>query len=109
MQKDTDDTTFVEVIAAHKDKALTVTVYNSKTETLRNVDLKPSLDWGDGQKGLLGITIRYDSFEDALDSIEHVTTVHAGSPGEQAGLKAGSDYLLGSTSMTAEMMRDLGH
>ncbi len=61
MRMDTDDTTFVEIIAAHKDKALTVTVYNCKTETTRDVVIKPNTSWGGA--GLLGITIRYDSYE----------------------------------------------
>lgn len=82
------------------------------------VQLTPSRKWPG--KGLLGVTIRFDCFQDAENHLLHVTVrslyasafpkisqlellfldlnqkVLPGSPAAVAGLRSGSDYLLGT-------------
>lgn len=60
-----------------------VTIYSCKTQTLREVQIVPDDAWG-GQ-GLLGISIRFCSFEVAKDNVWHIMEVHPGSPAELAG------------------------
>lgn len=52
------------------DKELQLTVYSSKSQAVRNVKITPSTSWG-GQ-GLLGISIRFCSFEGANENIWHI-------------------------------------
>lgn len=47
-----------------------MTVFSSKTQQIRDVMITPSLSWG-GQ-GLLGVSIRFCSFEGASENIWHV-------------------------------------
>lgn len=47
-----------------------MTVYNSKAQTVRDVEIVPSNMWG-GQ-GLLGVSIRFCSFEGANENVWHV-------------------------------------
>lgn len=52
------------------DKSLTMTVYSSKSQSVRNVNIVPSKSWG-GQ-GLLGVSIRFCSFEGANENVWHI-------------------------------------
>lgn len=47
-----------------------MTVYSSKTQTIRTVKITPSNLWG-GQ-GLLGVSIRFCSFEGANENVWHI-------------------------------------
>lgn len=47
-----------------------MTVYSSKAQTVRAVNITPSEAWG-GQ-GLLGVSIRFCSFEGANENVWHV-------------------------------------
>ena len=89
------DTTLIELIKEHEDKELLLKVYNCKNNTLRDVVLTPSRKWPG--EGMLGVTIRFDSYFEADEHLCHVLDVEADSPAELAGLCAGSDYLLGTT------------
>lgn len=51
-------------------KVLLMTVYSSKSQTVRTVQISPSENWG-GQ-GLLGVSIRFCSFEGANENVWHV-------------------------------------
>lgn len=62
--------------------------------------MEPSDTWG-GQ-GLLGISIRFCSFEVAKENVWHILEVHPNSPSSLAGLKAFSDYIIGSDSILHE-------
>lgn len=77
-----------------------MTVYSSKTQTVRSVAIEPSETWG-GQ-GLLGVSIRFCSFEGANESIWHVLEVHPSSPAELAGLRSFNDYIIGADSVLHE-------
>lgn len=97
---DQDNDTLKELLKAGIDKELTMTVYSSKTQTVRNVKITPSNTWG-GQ-GLLGVSIRFCSFEGANENVWHVLEVHPSSPAELAGLKPFSDYIIGADSVLHE-------
>lgn len=81
-------------------KQLPMTVYSSKTQTVRTVLIEPSDSWG-GQ-GLLGISIRFCSFEGANETVWHVLEVHPSSPAELAGLRSFTDYIIGADSVLHE-------
>jgi len=89
------DTTLIDLIREHEDRELMLRVYNWKNNTLRDVVLTPSRKWPG--EGMLGVTIRFDSFFEAEEHLCHVLEVEPDSPAELAGLQAGSDYLLGTT------------
>lgn len=62
--------------------------------------MTPSESWG-GQ-GLLGVSIRFCSFEGANENVWHILEVHPGSPAELAGLRSFSDYIIGADSILHE-------
>jgi hypothetical protein len=88
------DTTFIGLIKASEEKPLTLTIYNYKNHSAREVVLVPSRRWPG--EGMLGATIRFDSFLDAEDHVIHVLEVEPNSPAEIAGLQPESDFLLGT-------------
>ena len=47
-------------------------------------------------EGMLGVTIRFDSYANAEEYICHVLDVEVNSPAELAGLQPQKDYLLGT-------------
>uniref|UniRef100_T1I164 GRASP55_65 domain-containing protein n=1 Tax=Rhodnius prolixus TaxID=13249 RepID=T1I164_RHOPR len=97
---DQDNDTLKELLKAGTDKELKMTVYSSKTQSVRQVNITPSNSWG-GQ-GLLGVSIRFCSFEGANENVWHVLEVHPSSPAELAGLKPFSDYIIGADSVLHE-------
>ncbi|XP_030748981.1 Golgi reassembly-stacking protein 2 [Sitophilus oryzae] len=92
-----DDGTLKNILKNGVGKSLPVTIYSCKTQNVRSVTVEPSDSWG-GQ-GLLGISIRFCSFEIAKDNVWHILEVHPNSPADLAGLKAFSDYIIGSESI----------
>ena len=79
-----------------------MTVYNSKTQRVREVELTPSAKWG-GQ-GLLGVSIRFCSFERANENVWHVLDVQENSPAQIAGLQSNVDYIIGADSVLQEVI-----
>lgn len=77
-----------------------MTVYSSKTQTIRYVKIVPSATWG-GQ-GLLGVSIRFCSFEGANENVWHILEVHPSSPAESCGLRSFTDYIIGADSILHE-------
>lgn len=81
----------------------------SKTQTVRQTQIVPTQSWG-GQ-GLLGVSIRFCSFEGAnqnvlfffifyqIFKVWHIISVQPNSPASNAGLVADSDYVLGAESV----------
>lgn len=70
-------------------------VYNSKTKTERTVTLTPSRTSWSGD-GLLGVTIRFDTYANCDENVCRVCEVDDESPAQMAGLISDSDYILGS-------------
>ena len=61
---------------------------------MRKVVLVPSRSWPG--EGMLGVTIRFDTYLDAEEHLCRVLDVEVNSPAELAGLIPGKDYLLGT-------------
>nr|CAD7407134.1 unnamed protein product [Timema poppensis] len=97
---DQDNDTLKELLKAGLDKPIRMTVYSSKTQSVREVVIVPSTSWG-GQ-GLLGVSIRFCSFEGANENVWHVLEVHPSSPAEMAGLRPFNDYIIGADSVLHE-------
>ncbi|KAJ8879682.1 hypothetical protein PR048_020290 [Dryococelus australis] len=97
---DQDNDTLKELLKASVDRDLKMTVYSSKTQAVREVTIIPSTLWG-GQ-GLLGVSIRFCSFEGANENVWHILEVHPSSPAELAGLRPFSDYIIGADSVLHE-------
>lgn len=114
---DQDNDTLKELLKQNKEKEIRVTgkmtetitrpfvmfflsVYSSKTQNVRVVNMTPSEAWG-GQ-GLLGVSIRFCSFEGANENVWHILEVHPSSPAESAGLRSFSDYIIGADSILHE-------
>ncbi|KAL1513190.1 hypothetical protein ABEB36_002632 [Hypothenemus hampei] len=97
---DKDDGTLKNILRHGVGKPLPITLFSCKTQSVRSVTIEPSDSWG-GQ-GLLGISIKFCSFEVAKDNVWHILEVHPNSPAEIAGLKPFSDYIVGSDSILHE-------
>jgi GRASP55/65 PDZ-like domain len=52
--------------------------------------------------GLLGVSIRFCSFEGANENVWHILEVYPSSPAEAAGLRSFSDYIIGADSILHE-------
>lgn len=97
---DQDNDTLKDLLRANAEKPIKITVFNTKMQTIRDVMITPSNMWG-GQ-GLLGVSIRFCSFEGANENIWHILDVHPQSPADIAGLQAHSDYIIGADSVLHE-------
>lgn len=97
---DKDDDRLKDLLKANVEKPIKMVVYSSKTLRTREVSLTPSSMWG-GQ-GLLGVSIRFGSFEGANEHVWHVLDVEPNSPAYIAGLRPYSDYVIGSDSLLSE-------
>lgn len=65
-----DNDTLKDLLKAGVEKPVKMLVYSSKTLELREATVTPSNLWG-GQ-GLLGVSIRFCSFEGANENVWHV-------------------------------------
>lgn len=97
---DQDNDTLKDLLKANIDKEIQMTVFSSKTQNIRVVNISPSTTWG-GQ-GLLGVSIRFCSFEGANENVWHILEVHPSSPAEEAGLIPFTDYIIGADSILHE-------
>lgn len=68
--KNKDNDMLKDVLKASVEKPVKMLVYSSKTLELREATVTPSNMWG-GQ-GLLGVSIRFCSFEGANENVWHV-------------------------------------
>lgn len=95
-----DDDVFKTTLKNNLDRPVELELYNAKHQGSRKVILIPSSNWG-GQ-GLLGVSIRFCSFEGANQNVWHVLDVHPGSPASTAQLNAYSDYVIGADTLLKE-------
>ncbi|CAH8563922.1 unnamed protein product [Schistosoma turkestanicum] len=92
-----DNDCIKDLLQASKDKPVRLLVYSTKSQSCREVTLIPNNHWG-GQ-GLMGVSIRYCSFERANENVWHVLSVEPKSPADLAGLKPYTDYIIGANSV----------
>ncbi|XP_026495088.2 Golgi reassembly-stacking protein 2 [Vanessa tameamea] len=97
---DQDNDTLKTLLKQNIDKTIKMRIYSTKTQSVRELMITPSQDWG-GQ-GLLGVSIRFCSFEGANENVWHILEVHPSSPAELAGLRPFSDYIIGADSIMHE-------
>lgn len=95
-----DNETLKEVLKANVERPVKTLVYSSKSQQVRELELVPTHQWG-GQ-GLLGVSIRFCSFEGANENVWHILDVNPGSPAAKAGLHANTDYIIGADSILHE-------
>ncbi|XP_068184847.1 Golgi reassembly-stacking protein 2-like [Antennarius striatus] len=95
-----DNDTLKELLKMNAEKPIKMLLYNSRTVAVREVTIIPSNLWG-GQ-GLLGLSIRFCSFEGANENVWHVLEVEPNSPAALAGLRAHSDYIIGADTAINE-------
>lgn len=95
-----DNEILKDLLKANIEKAIKMLVYSSKTGRVREVELTPSHQWG-GQ-GLLGVSIRFCSFDGANENVWHVLDVQSNSPAAQAGLLSDADYIIGADTVLHE-------
>ncbi|XP_036396765.1 Golgi reassembly-stacking protein 2-like isoform X2 [Megalops cyprinoides] len=95
-----DNDTLKELLKVNVEKPVKILVYSSKTLELRETTVTPSNMWG-GQ-GLLGVSIRFCSFEGANENVWHVLEVETNSPAALAGLRPHTDYIIGADTVMNE-------
>ena len=95
-----DDSTLRNMLQSNENKPLKMTVYNSKRNDSRVVELTPTSLWGGN--GLLGVSIRFCSFQGANENVWHVLEVMPGSPAAIAGLQSDVDFIIGSEVMLSD-------
>ncbi|XP_048836535.1 Golgi reassembly-stacking protein 2-like [Brienomyrus brachyistius] len=95
-----DNDTLKDLLKVNVEKPVTMLVYSSKTLDLRETTITPSNMWG-GQ-GLLGVSIRFCSFEGANENVWHVLEVEPNSPAALAGLRPHTDYIIGADTVMNE-------
>lgn len=95
-----DNDTLKDLLKASVEKPVKMLVYSSKTLELRESTVTPSTMWG-GQ-GLLGVSIRFCSFEGANENVWHVLEVEPNSPAALAGLRPHTDYIIGADTVMNE-------
>ncbi|KAM6177840.1 Golgi reassembly-stacking protein 2 [Rhynchocyon petersi] len=95
-----DNDTLKDLLKANVEKPVKMLIYSSKTLELRETSVTPSNMWG-GQ-GLLGVSIRFCSFDGANENVWHVLEVESNSPAAIAGLRPHSDYIIGADTVINE-------
>ncbi|XP_039613538.1 Golgi reassembly-stacking protein 2 [Polypterus senegalus] len=95
-----DNDTLKDLLKANVEKPVKMLVYSSKRLELRETTVTPSNMWG-GQ-GLLGVSIRFCSFEGANENVWHVLEVEPNSPAALAGLRPHTDYIIGADTVMNE-------
>ncbi|KAK2708300.1 Golgi reassembly-stacking protein 2-like [Artemia franciscana] len=97
---DQDNENLKNILKSNIGKEVNLVIYSSKTQSVREVKITPSTAWG-GQ-GLLGVSIRFCSFEGANENVWHILEVSPNSPASAAGLHSFSDYIIGADSVLHE-------
>lgn len=89
---DEDSDILLKVCKQNVDKPVTILVYSTKDQNVRKLQLTPTAAWGGD--GLLGISIRFSTFDGASENIWHILDVVSASPAANAGLISNTDYII---------------
>ncbi|KAM9344087.1 Golgi reassembly-stacking protein 2-like [Pholidichthys leucotaenia] len=95
-----DNDTLKELLKMNVERPITMLLYSSKTLAVRQTTVTPSTMWGG--HGLLGVSIRFCSFEGANENVWHILEVEPNCPAALAGLRPHADYVIGADSVLTE-------
>ncbi|TWW80797.1 Golgi reassembly-stacking protein 2 [Takifugu flavidus] len=95
-----DNDTLIQLLNMNVERPIKMLLYNSKTLAVRETTVVPSSMWG-GQ-GLVGVSIRFCSFDRANENVWHILEVERDSPAALAGLRAQTDYIIGTDTLMNE-------
>lgn len=91
-------------------ESIRLTLWNTRRERSTEISVHPRTNWGDGNAGKLGATVKYYDDMDEVGKYPpglHVLEILEGSPAHLAGIRAGFDYLLASDSVILYSLQDL--
>lgn len=91
---DTEDERLVNLLQQNLDKSVKLTVYSSKSDKQREVEIRPTDKWGGS--GLLGVSIRFCCFKGVYENVYRVLDVHNNSPAFESSLQPFKDYIVGT-------------
>ncbi|KAI8380897.1 GRASP55/65 PDZ-like domain-containing protein [Radiomyces spectabilis] len=93
-----DSQILLKTLEESKDNPVTLQVYSSKEDAIREVVITPNDQWhtDPNEKSLLGCSIRFCTYERAGEHVWHILEVLPNSPAEMAGLIPESDFIIGS-------------
>jgi S1-C subfamily serine protease len=89
----------VELLRRSTDKEVNLSVYSSRTDSLREVVVVPA-------SSTVGLSVRFAPFESAPELVWHVLDVAPDSPAARAGLVAG-EFVVGSPEVVMTDSEDL--
>ncbi|KRX01838.1 PDZ domain [Pseudocohnilembus persalinus] len=92
--QDENEKNFFKIIKDNEGKPLDFIVYNMATRSFRTIQIIPSYQWNNSD-GLLGISLRYEKWQDSHELTFKVQNVYKNSPAEKAKLQSSSDYIVG--------------
>uniref|UniRef100_H3DHQ5 Golgi reassembly stacking protein 2 n=1 Tax=Tetraodon nigroviridis TaxID=99883 RepID=H3DHQ5_TETNG len=95
-----DNDTLNQLLDRNVEKPVKMLLYSSKTLGVRETTVVPSSLWGG--RGLVGVSVRFCSFEEANENVWHVLEVEPNSPAALARLRAQSDYIIGWDTLLTE-------
>ncbi|KAJ3226306.1 Golgi reassembly-stacking protein 2 [Clydaea vesicula] len=104
---DKESIILTEAMRSNVNQVVTLIVYSSKRQDVREVKITPSDKWGRPEDGLTGCRVRFCDYEGAAENVWHVLTVHPDSPAENAGLQSNTDYVVGSPNQHLREKNDL--
>jgi len=102
---DKEDKRLETALKENVEKEVTLVVYSNRTENWRKVVVVPSNSWGGA--GVAGISIRFCSFEKAMEHVWHVLTVYDNGPASAAGFEPFTDYIVGTPDLIFNDSEDL--
>ena len=102
---DLENDSFMSIIQSSLNQKMRLTVYSTKTSSMRDVVIEPRQGWGG--PGTLGATIRFERVSSPDQHAWHVLDIHPGSPAEVAGLIPHTDYVLSAVELVFKDEGDL--
>ncbi|KXN68371.1 hypothetical protein CONCODRAFT_22654, partial [Conidiobolus coronatus NRRL 28638] len=98
---------FAGYISQFLNQEVTLTVFSTKHNNVRELTLRPNTNWSSNPKdGMLGCSVRYSSIAKGLENVWHILEIQPRSPAERAGLQPQTDYVVGCDAQTMEQEND---
>ncbi|CAG8464384.1 9189_t:CDS:10 [Ambispora leptoticha] len=94
-------------LLANMDKEVVLAIYSTKEQELREVPMIPNRSWTSNPgDGLIGLSIRFCTYEATNEHVWHILNVAPESPAELAGLIPYTDYIIGTPHVTLHSEND---